>query len=93
MFSVLFVCVAFVASYPSHRDATNDDDNNDFEMELRSILDQLEDQRDNEEQMTRAVDDGKISFDHFSVRNKRNIIGFQMMTMMKVTMMIKKIFK
>jgi hypothetical protein len=59
VYIVLLLCIVYVASYPSLREvATNDDSNNDLELELRSILNHLNDEQDDDEQMERAVSSG-----------------------------------
>lgn len=50
---VLVLFIAYVASYPSFRDSSTDNDENDTELELRAILNQLD-----EEQMTRSLTSG-----------------------------------
>jgi hypothetical protein len=42
---VLFLTVAFVASYPSYREAATENEDNDLELELRSILNYLDNEK------------------------------------------------
>ncbi|CAF0946605.1 unnamed protein product [Adineta ricciae] len=46
VFAVLLLCIAFAASYPSHQDADDEVANSELELELRSILDQLTEERE-----------------------------------------------
>lgn len=58
----MLLFVAFAASYPSAREAANDDQSErDLELELRSILNHLTDEQDSEEQMRRSISTGKKS--------------------------------
>lgn len=53
---VLLLSIAVVASYPSYQEA---DDDHDLELEIRSILNHLEN-----EQMERSVDSGTFFSHH-----------------------------
>ncbi|CAF2376946.1 unnamed protein product [Rotaria sp. Silwood2] len=56
-FAVFLLFIAYVASYPSLREEANDNDegDNDLELELRSILNYLTDEKYDEEQMKRSL--------------------------------------
>ncbi|CAF1258372.1 unnamed protein product [Rotaria sordida] len=57
-FAVFLLCIVYVASYPSFREAAtnNDESDDDLELELRSILKHLSDENNNEEQIVRSVE-------------------------------------
>ena len=42
---MLLLTIALVASYPSYRDGAAEDENNDLELEVRSILNYLNEER------------------------------------------------
>ncbi|CAF1132564.1 unnamed protein product [Adineta steineri] len=75
--AVLLLFIAYAASYPSLRDITTDDEenNNGLELKLRSLLNQLEDEQDSNEQMERSVssdedDDEDSSFSKRQVKKE-----------------------
>ncbi|CAF1092132.1 unnamed protein product [Adineta steineri] len=75
--AVLLLFIAYAASYPSLRDITADDEenNNGLELKLRSLLNELEDEQDSNEQMERSVssdedDDEDSSFSKRQVKKE-----------------------
>ncbi|CAF3405873.1 unnamed protein product [Rotaria socialis] len=57
VFAVFLLFITYVASYPSFREAaTNNDENeNNFELKLRSILNHLSNEKNDDEHMTRSL--------------------------------------